>query len=129
MDIFQTIIELVDVKLPDDRLYDGINLVPFILGEKESNPHEYLYWQRGFSKAIRNNEWKLSINGESQDSVLFHISSDPYEAFDLFENNKEIARQLARAHEEWSWQLPPPLWPSMIYYHFQDGDKRYYFDQ
>jgi arylsulfatase A-like enzyme len=129
MDIFQTITELVGVQLPNDRLYDGISLIPFISGEKTANPHEYLYWQRGFSKAIRNDEWKLCLNEEAQDTVLFHIRSDPYETLDVFENNTSVARQLAHIHRTWSLHHPAPLWPSMIYYHFEDGRKHYYYDQ
>jgi arylsulfatase A-like enzyme len=129
MDIFQTITDLAGAKLPGDRVYDGVNLMPYISGENKSNPHEYLYWQRGFSKTIRNNEWKLSINEEARDTVLFNLKNDPFETTDLYKNNPVVARQLAVAHKEWSQQLPAPLWPSMIYYHYKDGNKHYYFDQ
>jgi arylsulfatase A-like enzyme len=129
MDIFQTIIDVSGAELPTDRVYDGVTLIPFISGEKKSNPHDYLYWQRGFSKTIRDNEWKLSINEEARDTVLFNLKNDPYETTDIYKNNPIIATQLAIAHKEWSHQLPAPLWPSMIYYYFKDGDKQYYFDQ
>jgi arylsulfatase A-like enzyme len=47
MDIFQTVAELTNIDLPQDRSYDGKNLLPFITGENQHNPHEYLFG-RGF---------------------------------------------------------------------------------
>lgn len=129
MDIFQTIIELTNVQLPDDRQYDGVNLLPFITEEDDGDPHEFLFWQRGFSKAIRSNEWKLCINEEEQDTVLFNIVNDSFELKDLFAQNRKTGDDLARVHQDWSKELPAPLWPSMIYYMFEDGNKTYYFDQ
>lgn len=129
MDMFQTIIDIAGAELPADRVYDGVNLLPYISGKSTSNPHDHLFWQRGFSKAIRDNEWKLCINEEALDTVLFNIKADPYETSDVFKKNESIARQLANVHREWSLQLPAPLWPSMIYYQFEDGEKHYYFDQ
>ncbi len=129
LDIFQTIAEVADINLPKDRTYDGINLLPFITGKTTQNPHQYLYWQRGFSKAIRSNEWKLCINEEAKDTVLFDIVKDPFESVNLFDAHKSEGRRLARVHQKWSKNLPQPLWPSMIYYVFEDGGKTYYFDQ
>jgi arylsulfatase A-like enzyme len=129
MDIFQTIAELTKVQLPADRQYDGVNLIPFLIDKNAGNPHDFLFWQRGFSKAIRSNEWKLCINEESRDTVLFDMANDPFEANDLFETNRKIGNDLAFIHKRWSETLPEPLWPSMIYYMFEDGGKTYYFDQ
>jgi hypothetical protein len=61
--------------------------------------------------------------------VLFDIVNDPSESSELFEQEREIGNMLANEHQEWSRNLPPPLWPSMIYYVFKDGQKEYYFDQ
>ena len=129
MDIFQTIVALADINLPDDRTYDGVNLLPFLLDENTSEPHPYLFWQRGFSKAIRSKEWKMVLNEASQDTTLFYILDDPFETDNISIEHPDIARQLALTHKNWSSTLPPPLWPSMIYYEFNDGNHLYYFDQ
>ena len=128
MDIFHTSIGIADIQLPDDRTYDGKDLLPFLL-QSDGHPHEYLYWQRGFSKSVRDARWKLSINAESKDSILFDLADDPYETLNLFDSKKPKARALADVHARWSQGLEKPLWPSMIYYQFRDGDELYYFDQ
>jgi len=129
MDIFHTIAAAAELDLPADRTYDGVNLMPFLNQRTPSNPHDYLFWQRGFSKAVRSNRWKLCINEENQDTVLFDMFKDPYETRNIFEGHKAEGRRLAQVHQSWSQQLPSPLWPSMIYYLYQDEDRTYYFDQ
>ena len=129
MDIFQTIAEVANIDLPNDREYDGVNLMPYLNGKNNLSPHEYLLWQRGFSKAIRSNDWKLCINEELQDTVLFNLKDDPFEFNDVYKNYSSIGHNLALIHRNWSEQLPPPLWPSMIYYVYEDGNKTYFFDQ
>ncbi len=129
MDIFQSIVELLDIKLPTERTYDGVNLFPFIQGEKKSLPHSYLFWQRGFSKAVRGNEWKVLLNEEAEDTLLFHISGDPFETENQSDQHPEMVKELITALNIWSSQLPAPQWPSMVYYVYDDGSKIHYFDQ
>ncbi len=127
LDIFRTIAHEAGVQLPDDRVYDGVNLSPYITGENASNPHDYLYWQIGYNKAIRSDEWKLSINSDAADTVLFDLCNDPFESTDLFHNQPDLARRLAGIHAAWSAEMAPPLWPPMIEYHYNHGGKDYYF--
>jgi arylsulfatase A-like enzyme len=129
MDIFQTVAENTGITLPSDRVYDGVNLIPYLNGQNQADPHEYLYWQRGFSKAIRSKNRKLFINEDAQDTVLFDMDIDPFENNNTASEEPEIVNQLAQIHKAWSVTLPPPLWPGMIYYEFKDGDRTYYFDQ
>lgn len=129
LDIFQTIAGITEIDLPEDRIYDGVNLLPYINGKEYTNPHDYLYWQRGFSKAIRNDKWKLSINGDAQDTLLYRILEDPYESKDVKSQYPRVVNKLALTHQKWSTELPPPTWPSMVYYVYEDGNKTHYFDQ
>jgi arylsulfatase A-like enzyme len=127
MDIFQTITQIVGVELPTDRTYDGVNLWPYITGENASNPHHYLFWQIGYNKAIRSEEWKLRINSDDADTVLYNLCNDPFESTDLYRSQPDLAKQLAGIHSSWSAELAPPLWPPMIEYHFENRGKDYYF--
>ena len=128
MDIFHTSIGITEIELPKDRVYDGKNLLAN-LNKKDGNPNRYLYWQRGFSKSIRDMRWKLNVNGESEDTVLYDLVNDPYENQNVYHSHKSRARELAALHAKWAQQLDRPLWPSMIYYEFVDGDETHYFDQ
>jgi len=128
MDIFQTIVEILKIPLPEDRIYDGVNLMPYLTGSAADVPHDYLFWQKGFSKSVRGNRWKLMLNEDAADTVLFDLINDSYESTELTNLHMEIARQLAKVHQNWSKDLPQPLWPSMIDFEFINGNKRYYFE-
>jgi len=129
MDIFHSIINLTDIELPKNKHYDGVNLFPFISGDNNNTPHKHLFWQRGFSKAIRSNIWKLSINEDNKDTLLFNIVHDPFESTNVSDEQLGTVKQLITNHTHWAASLPLPLWPGMVYYEFGDGEKTYYFDQ
>lgn len=129
LDVFATIAAISSAHVPAWQPCDGVNLMPYLHGKNPSHPHRYMYWQRGFSVAIRSDAWKMLINGEARDTVLFNLLSDPYEETDLHHTNRHVVSTLAQAHRLWASTLPPPLWPSMIYYHYDDNNHKYYFDQ
>ncbi|HEX4850704.1 MAG TPA: sulfatase-like hydrolase/transferase, partial [Puia sp.] len=82
LDIFATIAAVAKAPLPNDRPYDGINLIPFLTGSPGS-PHEIFYWRSGYSKAICKGNWKLYVNEKSKKKFLFDLSKDIEEKNDL----------------------------------------------
>lgn len=129
LDVFHTAAGAARLKLPADRTYDGVDLVPYLLGELDSNPHEALYWQRGFSKTLRTNRWKLFLNEDSGDTLLYDMRMDPLERENLAAAHQSLVKDLADRHAQWSRNMPAPLWPSLVYYYYDDGDQLHYFDQ
>ena len=129
MDLFTTMIELSGASLPRDRVYDGVNLLPYLNGNQTGSPHEYIYWQRGISRAIRNDRYKLLINDHLKDTVLFDLLADPFEVTDIHSAKKHMTTQLITELNRWSATLPPPSWPAVVFYEFMDGERRYLFDQ
>jgi arylsulfatase A-like enzyme len=61
MDIFSTTVELAGGRLPTDRAIDGVNLIPYLTGQKAGQPHDALFFRRlgdgGWS--IRQGDYKL----------------------------------------------------------------------
>ena len=129
MDLFPTICHISGAETPNEESIDGVNLMPYILDTQSDKPHEYLFWQRGFSRAVRQGEFKLLINDLLMDTVLFNLEEDPYETNNILFGIREKAQSMISALNNWSSSLPEPLWPSVIYYEFMDGDHRYLFDQ
>ena len=76
MDCFVTSAEISGSTLPDDREYDGVNLIPFITGEKDGVPQEVLYWRTKFNKAIKKGEWKLIMNERDNITLLYNLKDD-----------------------------------------------------
>jgi arylsulfatase A-like enzyme len=130
MDIFATSANAAGAILPDEREYDGVDLLPYLTDSLPSDPHEFLYWQRGFSKAVRSSRWKMLVNEDASDTVLFDMHNDPFETrMVIHKENHHIIDKLMNAHNHWSETLPAPMWPSLVYYLFNDGENDYYFDQ
>jgi len=128
MDIFTTALTAADAKLPA-RPLDGRNLVPFIMDSKMGMPHEYLFWQRGNSKAVRSNEWKLLINDYSGDTLLYNLANNRFENPNLARQNPAVVLQLSKAISAWQQNHVEPLWPSVIYFTAIKDGKEYYFEQ
>lgn len=95
--------------LPDDPALDGVNLVPYLTGEKKGLPHDVLYWRWLGQSAIRKGEWKY-LRSDNRE-YLFNIQNDPEEAKNLLSAQPEIARSLHADLEKWTKTLAPPgIW-------------------
>ncbi len=119
LDICATALELAGVPAPTQRPLDGVNLIPYLRGELESDPHEILYWRMEARKiwAVRKGDWKLGRQPPWPDKHvgsykprLVHLAEDIAEANDLVEVEKDKAAELQRAYDEWNKTLPAPLW-------------------
>jgi arylsulfatase A-like enzyme len=100
-DFLPTFSDLVNGKKIED--VNGISFKPTLLGQKQKERHEYLYWEfynwnyqkdRGM-QAIRKGEWKalkLHINAPGKDEVfeLYNLETDPGETTNLVGQHPEI---------------------------------------
>ncbi|MEM7367430.1 MAG: sulfatase [Bacteroidota bacterium] len=60
LDILPTVLDLLDLKLPEDRIIDGKSLLPLIQGQ-QAGPHSFLFYtsaQTGEFKGVRNRRFK-----------------------------------------------------------------------
>ncbi len=100
--------------LPHDVKLDGVNLVPFILGQKTGNPHDALFWRWRSQTAIRADHWKY-IRVGPEERYLFDLNAPDGES-ELAKNNllskfPEVAADLEKRLMEWNATLPPPGLP------------------
>ena len=61
LDILPTAAALARATLPTGRIYDGVNLVPFLDGRNRGIPNPKLYWRDGVDLAMRDADMKLWI--------------------------------------------------------------------
>jgi len=74
LDIFATIAAVTGAALPAGRVYDGVDLVPYVTGIKAGYPHDVFYWRNGYSRAIRKENWKLYSDEKS--GRIFLLTND-----------------------------------------------------
>jgi arylsulfatase A-like enzyme len=108
LDILPTAAAAAGARLPKDRKLDGINLLPYLAGEKKTAPHEMLFWRTGQNHAVRKGNWKLvTMSGETG---LFDLASDIGESRDLKAEKPDVVKELEKAFEKWNSQMVEPLW-------------------
>ena len=129
MDIYATSVAITNAPKMTEREIDGINLLPFLLDSIPSAPHKFLFWQRGISKAVRSNEYKLLMNDETGEKFLYDLKENKYENPEISVENQKIVESLVKAHEQWRRKNVKPMWPSVIYFSAIKDGKTYYFEQ
>jgi arylsulfatase A-like enzyme len=115
LDIHPTALAAAGVALKPEWKLDGVNLLPYLAGEKTGAPHEALYWRFGPQVAIRMGDWKL-VKGAGMEGVaaernekasmadaeLYNLKSDIGEKTNLAAQEPAKVKQLAAAWEKWN---------------------------
>jgi arylsulfatase A-like enzyme len=108
-DIFATAVAAAGADLPPNLQLDGVDLVPYLTGQKKTPPHQELFWDYGENGyAVRKGNYKLVKTRE--DTTLFDLSSDSGEASDLKEVKPDIFGELQKDYKQWRSQMPEALW-------------------
>ena len=101
----------VDVK-PEWKL-DGVNLLPFLTGEKAGAPHDALFWRFGGQMAIRDGDFKLvrydvnadTLTGNRNQGVtaakLYNLRDDIGETKDLAAAMPDKVKELQSKWDKW----------------------------
>ena len=137
-DIFSTILSAANVEEPKSIIIDGENLLPYISGEKNSQPHETLYWKNSTYQAIIHNDWKLMRSEEpAKQEFLYDLKNDPYEQDNLASINVPTKNLLNRMLDKHANSMPEPKWPQSIFMpvtidrpnteEFKEGDELIYW--
>ncbi|MHC4463518.1 MAG: sulfatase-like hydrolase/transferase [Planctomycetota bacterium] len=90
-DFLPTAAELAGIKPPKN--IDGISIVPTLLGGKQKN-HDYLYWERRRTQAVRMGNWKGIRQGSKSKLELYDLSTDIGETTNIANQNPEIVAKI-----------------------------------
>ncbi len=126
-DFFVTAVSAAGIPLPEDRVYDGVDLLPFVRGEISGAPHRALYWRSGFNKAIRMNRLKLILDTERGTTILYDLLSDKTEKQNVADQYPVITEKLKDKLRQWEHELRYPLWPHLMDYRFIIDGEEYIF--
>ena len=122
LDIFTTAASIAGAPLPEDRAYDGVDLLPLVTGETTTLPREALFWRTHYAKAIRMGEWKLIVDDAAGHAILYNLSEDKEEQRDVAAEYPDVVQELRRRLDAWNAELVEPAWPRVMNYYFHfDG--------
>ena len=91
MDLHPTFAALAGAKMPTDRVIDGKDVAPIILGKSGAKtPHDrFFYQQGGRLAAVRSGDWKLFVKGQ-----LYNLKNDLAEKKNVAQASPEVVKKL-----------------------------------
>jgi arylsulfatase A-like enzyme len=113
LDVLPTACAIAGIKTPATA--DGVNLLPYLSGEKRGAPHEALYWRFGPQKAVRKGnytlvDWRDFEKKTNSGWQLFDLSKDIGQQNDLAAKQPDIVAELSKAWQRWDAKNIAPLW-------------------
>ena len=84
---------------------EGVNLAPYMAGQKSGSPHAALFWRikDGVSWCVRTPKAKyLQENWGGNETQLYDMVNDPYEANNIVGKAPEKRAELARLWNDWN---------------------------
>lgn len=102
---------------------DGVNLLPYLTGQKTDAPHEALFWRFGGQLAVRKGDWKLVKGATVEQPVsalgweaslegaeLYNLANDVGEQVNLADKEPDKVKELAAAWQSWNLENIPAKW-------------------
>ena len=111
LDFYATAAAVAGKPLPERC--DGVNLLPFVKGEKTGDAHEYIYWHnadptdapRRNLYAVRWKDWRLVMREGTW--KLHDLVKNPEETTNVLTKNLEVAKNMFKHYEAFVETLPP----------------------
>lgn len=113
IDLMPTFAAAAGAALPAGVEIDGVDLLPFATGgaAAEARPHDAIFWQSGYYKAVRRGDWKLQVSDNPKKTWLFNLAIDPTETTNVAGQNPDKVNELKALLAEHQAGARPPLYP------------------
>ena len=104
IDVLPTLAALTGAKVPTDRIIDGKDVSPLLLGKKgATSPHEAYYFYRGNNlQAVRSGKWKMHLRRKGKGPkaktsvLLYDLASDVGEQRDVADKHPDVVSRLKK---------------------------------
>jgi len=115
IDITPTLAAAGGASLAEGVEIDGVDLLPQAQGVADAPlPHETLFWQSGYYKAVRKGDWKLQVSEKPATTWLYDLSTDPTEQTNLAESRPDKAAELMEALKRHQDGAVPSLYRATV---------------
>lgn len=109
LDIFATSIDATDAGEESLNKLDGVSLLPYLVKNKEGEPHEELYWRKHESTALRQGDYKL-IKVNKLGYRMYNLEKDLSETKDLQKEDVKKFEDLKLKMSDYDKQMLEPIW-------------------
>lgn len=116
LDIFATISSLSNSPVLAGKPLDGVNLIPYLNGDKKDElPHKTIHLRK-FDQdlhAIRDHDLKLVVKWKNSKKELYNLKEDIGEENDLSSQFPDEVKRLDKMRLEWESHLIDPIFPGL----------------
>ncbi|MEM9252764.1 MAG: sulfatase-like hydrolase/transferase [Planctomycetota bacterium] len=109
MDLYPTFAAAAGAQVPETTQLDGVDLLPYLNGDKDGLDDRTLYWWWYDQGSMRRGPWKMVSYGDQRE--LFNLKDDVGETTDLAEQHPEVFEEMTRDYDAFRAQMPPVLHP------------------
>lgn len=109
LDVLPTAVKAAGGTIPQDRPLDGVDLLPFVTGDRPGSPHEALFWRYGQKRACIEGSSKI-LKMDEGPWELYDLASDIKETTNLASQKPEVLKRMDQDFEAWNATLAAPLW-------------------
>jgi len=121
LDLTATALAAAGAEAKSEWKLDGVNLLPFLTGQKTGAPHDALYWRFGEQMAVRAGDFKLVRYDTTADGVaaerkagtspvkLYNLRDDLGETKDLAAAQPDKVKELQALWNTWNTANVKPL--------------------
>jgi arylsulfatase A-like enzyme len=109
LDIFSTVLAQLPGQIKPKHPMDGVNLLPYLTGQKKQAPHAILFWRHYDTKsyaAITGEGKKLWIKGDSLQ--LFDLNESIREIKNIAADHTDLVKKIRSKINNWENNLQPP---------------------
>ena len=118
LDIFSTAASLAGIDINRNDLqqiqFDGVNILPYLSGEKEGEPDRVLFNKSGDYSFLIKDGWKLQVDLIQNKKWLHNLNEDPTEQINLIESYPEKLNELGKILNKKLSEQVKPIWPSLL---------------
>jgi len=105
MDILATITSHLNIPVNPEKLLDGVDLVPFLTGGKDGEPHTALFWRRlkpGDISVVQGDRKYISTQNGPE---LYDLEDDVGESSNTISREAGLADELKALHGQWNIEM------------------------
>jgi|TARA_B110000263_G_C15296436_1_gene505786 uncharacterized sulfatase len=113
LDIFSTFSNIANENQQKTDL-DGVNILPYLSGEKEGEPERILFNKSGKYSFLIKDGWKLQLDLIQNKKWLFNLNDDPTEQLNLSKKNLIKLKELEKILNNKLSEQVDPIWPSLL---------------
>ena len=104
MDIAATAVEVAGADASSGPRMEGVNLMPYVLGEKSGAPHDALFWRNVDGKnwsVLASDGTKYLRDKDSKQPQMFYLPDDVSESNDILPDHADRAERLRQSWLTW----------------------------